>query len=233
MNGNSSNKNQPQQPNQSMSMEELGKQTWEALNKLNAPNTSFEDRNIADNFLKKYLPKHPLCWTVFAKFLTTTDNVPHEAHFFAANMLKRKILYNLHEVPREQHQSLHDMILNVLINFNRKGEQYNNVRTQLSVALSLIAIQRTDWTNEVQNIVDKLSNKETLDILLSILTCLPEELCKFNVPVSHIVERKAKQNLRSHAPVVLKILAELFRMVEDNNFENKNAIELKVICFVI
>ena len=213
--------------NQSESMEELGKQTWESLMKLHAQNTSVEERNIADKFLSKYLPNHRFCWNIFAKFLTT-DNVPHEAHFFAANMLRNKIQRNLHEVPRNQHLALHDMILTALINFNRKDAQYENVRTQLSIALALLAIQRIDWTDEVQKIVDKLAKNETLDILLNILTRLPEELYTFHIPVSRKIKKIAAQNLQSHASLVLKLLHELFKMVELNNSDNTLTIKLKV-----
>ena len=100
----------------------LAQQTWNALLKLYDQKTSPEDRRNADHFLGKVLPNQMSCWQVFATFLNT-KNSPHPVHFFAANMLRSKIQRNLHQVPKPQHQGLHDMLLNALIEFNHKGKE--------------------------------------------------------------------------------------------------------------
>ena len=106
--------------------------------------------------------------------------------------------------------------------------QYENVRTQLSIALALIAIQRTDWTNEVQLVVDQLAKQETLDILLNILTRLPEELFHFKIPLSSKYKKVASDNLRNHAPLVLRLLRDLFAMVSSKKMPA--ATNVKVLC---
>ena len=230
------NQHNPRSPQQNQNqdnnkLQELGDQTWKALQKLHGQNSSGEDRNNADQFLSKYLPNQDLCWQIFMKFLTT-DKLPHAVHFFAANMLRSKIQRNLHQVPQNFHIKLHDMIINTLINFNKKDNEYENVITQLSIGLALLSIQRTDWTDQVQKIINKLANNETLNILLNILQRLPEELDTFHIPVSPKIKHIAADNLRQHASLVLKLLHSLFGAVETNNLPNKIAIKLKV-CFIL
>ena len=101
----------------------------------------------------------------------------------------------------------------------------------MSIALALIAIQRADWTNEVQHIVDKLAKQETLDILLNILTRLPEELYHFKIPLSTKYKKIASDNLRNHAPLVLKMLHELFQMVSMNKMPQNTNIKVFHQCF--
>ena len=126
-------------------------------------------------------------------------------------------------------------LLQTLLNFGvqHKGKQYENVRTQLSIAIALLAIQRTDWKDEVERIVHKLAKTETLDILLNILRRFPEELGdNFDIPVSPKMERLAAENLRAHAPLVLKLLHDLFQMASDDksgsDTDRKVAVKLKV-----
>lgn len=214
------------------SLESLGKQTWDALGKLFGEETSSTERSAADEFLSQYLPQQRCCWQIFAKFLST-ENVPHAAHFFAANMLRSKIQRNLHEVPIEHQRGLHSMMMKALIAFNGKGEQYENVRTQLSIAVALLNIQRTEWTQQVKHIIDELANTQTLDILLNILTRWPEELYTFHIPVAPKLKRIASHNLRNHASYVLKLLHELFQAVESNNLPNKIPLKLKVCCILM
>ena len=104
--------------------------------------------------------------------------------------------------------------------------QYENVRTQLSIALALIAIQRADWTNEVQCIVDQLAKQETLDILLNVLTRLPEELYHFKIPLSTKYKDLAAANLRNHAPLVLRLLRDLFAMVSTKKMQQSTNIKV-------
>eukprot|EP01083_Nonionella_stella_P280503 954257_1 len=72
-NNNNNNKN-------NNNMQELGKQTWEALQKLHSQNTSNSERTSADKFLSKYLPNQACCWQIFSKFLATDINLTHKAH---------------------------------------------------------------------------------------------------------------------------------------------------------
>jgi len=223
---NTNNANNSNNPNQGTpTVNALAKQTWDALQQMHGQHTRPQDRSQADHFLCKILPNQTSCWQVFATFLNTKD-APHQVHFFAANMLRSKIQRNLHQVPQQQHQSLHDMLLNALIAFNKKGKEYENVRTQLSIALALIAIQRTDWTNEVQAVVDQLAKEETLDILLNILTRLPEELYHFKIPLSSKYKKVASDNLRNHAPLVLRLLRDLFAMVSTKKMHSATTVKI-------
>lgn len=216
-----------QNPNLSNDVNALAQQTWTALERLNDPKTSHEERQNCDHFLSKILPNQSACWQVFAKFLNT-KTAPHRVHFFAANMLRSKIQRNLHQVPTAQQQGLHDMLLSALKAFNQRGAEYENVRTQIAIAVALLAIQRTDWTNEVQNIVDQLAKQETLDILLNILTRLPEELYHFKIPVSMKHQKVASANLKNHAPLVLRLLKDLFAMVSANKGQHKTNVKVCV-----
>eukprot|EP01084_Bolivina_argentea_P266833 452753_1 len=142
MNNQNHNNNNNHKNNNNNNIEKLGKQTWEALHKLHSQNTSNSERTSADKFLSKYLPNQPCCWQIFSRFLATDINLTHKAHFFAANMLRSKIQSNLHEVPHKYRIGLRNMIMNTLINFNKKGQKYENVRTELSIALAFLTTQQ-------------------------------------------------------------------------------------------
>eukprot|EP00485_Elphidium_margaritaceum_P014439 CAMPEP_0202726860 /NCGR_PEP_ID=MMETSP1385-20130828/184827_1 /ASSEMBLY_ACC=CAM_ASM_000861 /TAXON_ID=933848 /ORGANISM="Elphidium margaritaceum" /LENGTH=977 /DNA_ID=CAMNT_0049393089 /DNA_START=355 /DNA_END=3286 /DNA_ORIENTATION=+ len=147
-------------------------------------------------------------------------------------MLRSKIQRNLHEVPRDHHDGLYSMLMKALTMFNDKSAEYENVRTQLSIAVALLVIQRTDWTQHVRLIIDALAQTQTLDILLNLLTRLPEELYTFNIPVSPKIRDHARTNLRAHSAYVLKLLHDLFRAVQSNSLSENMNVKLKVLkCF--
>lgn len=132
-----------------------------------------------------------------------SDVADPAAQLFAATTLKGKvrrpapplrgrlltspqIVYDLHQLPREQLPSLRDTILSSLAAF-RNGPK--PIRVQLCVCLANLAIQMTEWKNVFQLVLDTLgSDSSTLPCVLDFLRVLPEEVTegrKINLSVRH------------------------------------------------
>lgn len=85
-----------------------------------------------------------------------------------------KIVYDLHQLPRETLPSLRETLLGVLATF-RAGPK--PIRMQLCVCLANLAIQMTEWKDVLSMIVNTLGNDaESIPCVLDFLRVLPEEV---------------------------------------------------------
>jgi len=86
----------------------------------------------------------------------------------------QQIVYDLHQLPREQVPPLRDSLINLLAAY-RAGPK--PIRTQLSVCLADLAIQMTEWKGVVQDVMATLgSDPESIPCALEFLHVLPEEV---------------------------------------------------------
>eukprot|EP01084_Bolivina_argentea_P266832 452749_1 len=242
MNNQNHNNNNNHKNNNNNNIEKLGKQTWEALHKLHSQNTSNSERTSADKFLSKYLPNQPCCWQIFSKFLATY-NLPHEAHFFAANMLRSKIQSNLHEVPHKYRIGLRNMIMNTLIKFNAKCEQYEYVRTELSIALAFLTTQQAivpnayfdhtkckmDHKHKVQQLYNQLAKiiiEPTQDI-----DGIKNNLFNLFVDIKKCDSFTMLHEINQHLMKLLSTFDDINYCLkkQNNEFENRNKALIKIL----
>lgn len=100
-----------------------------------------------------------------------TASAPIEAKLFCAQSLRSKILYDLHQVPRESRLELKDSLIGLLESTVKESKI---VSTQLSVALANFSLQALEWKDAVPEMVSRLQQHMTC--LLEFLKVLPEEV---------------------------------------------------------
>ncbi|CDR42968.1 CYFA0S10e04346g1_1 [Cyberlindnera fabianii] len=127
-----------------------------------------QDKQQALHFLEDF-QKTPEAWNAVHTILSDQSS-PLELRMFAAQTLRSKTTYDLHQIPQEQLAPLKDSIINFLIQYSTTSKL---IRTQLCVSLSKFAIQYTTWPNALDEIMSKLQNN--VPTLLEFLKVLPEE----------------------------------------------------------
>ncbi|KAF2636788.1 ARM repeat-containing protein [Massarina eburnea CBS 473.64] len=126
----------------------------------------------AHQYLERF-QKSEDAWTTTLGMLEA-NTVDAAAKLFAATTLKGKIVYDLHQLPREQLPNLRDSIMRNLATFHAGPKP---TRLQLCVCLANLAIQMTEWKDVLALVVATLgSNPSTLPCVLDFLRVLPEEV---------------------------------------------------------
>ncbi|PVH94273.1 ARM repeat-containing protein [Periconia macrospinosa] len=126
----------------------------------------------AHQYLEQF-QKSEEAWTTTIAMLEE-NSVDAAAKLFAATTLKGKIVYDLHQLPRESLPNLRDSIMRNLATFHAGPKP---TRLQLCVCLANLAIQMTEWKDVLPHIVSTLgANPSTLPCLLDFLRVLPEEV---------------------------------------------------------
>ncbi|KAF2877357.1 armadillo-type protein [Massariosphaeria phaeospora] len=142
----------------------------------------------AHQFLERFQKSEEAWTTTFA--MLETNNVDAAAKLFAATTLKGKIVYDLHQVPRDSLPNLRDSIMRNLATFHAGPKP---IRLQLCVCLANLAIQMTEWKDVLSSIVSTLgSDPSTLPCVLDFLRVLPEEVThgrKINLTESELAAR--------------------------------------------
>lgn len=155
----------------------------------------------AHEFLEKF-QKSPEAW-ITASEIIQSENADPGAKLFAATTLKGKIVYDLHQLPRESLPSLRQSLLNMLVVF-RAGPK--PIRMQLCVCLANLAIQMMEWKDVLQVVVATLgTDPQTLPCVLDFLRVLPEEVTEgrkinlsedeLNIRTKELLEDNAQQAL--------------------------------------
>lgn len=160
----------------------------------------------AHEFLEKF-QKSPEAWTTTFEILQSESADPG-AKLFAATTLKGKIVYDLHQIPREALPGLRDSLLNNLITFCAGPKP---IRMQLCVCLANLAIQMTEWKNVLPLILSTLgTDPQTLPCVLDFLRVLPEEVTegrKINLTEDELSYR-TKELLEDNAQQALALLTQ-------------------------
>ncbi|KAI9859093.1 MAG: Nuclear import receptor [Vezdaea acicularis] len=158
----------------------------------------------AHTFLETF-QKSESAWQTTGAMLQASNLAPEEL-LFAATTLKGKIVYDLHQLPRETLPGLRDSLLALLAHF-KSGPR--PIRTQLCVCLADLAIQMLEWKNVIQLVVSTLgSDSESGTCILEFLRILPEEVTegrKINLTEEELKVR-TEELLDENAQQVLKLL---------------------------
>ncbi|XP_063226596.1 importin-13 isoform X2 [Bacillus rossius redtenbacheri] len=156
----------------------------------------------------------PEAW-LFVWELLQPNKAP-EVQFFAATTLHAKVVKSWHEIPVDQYESLKRQILQSILNYCMGPKIVLN---KLCIALTAYVFQTltTHWPSAIpellatfqpSNLVD-LPPARTVWILLQILTVLPEEFQKSQLPQNHknVVRNELQKNIPFVLPLVESVLA--------------------------
>ncbi|KAF1948484.1 ARM repeat-containing protein [Byssothecium circinans] len=155
----------------------------------------------AHQYLEQF-QKSQAAWATTVGMLEA-NNVDAAAKLFAATTLKGKIVYDLHQLPREQLPNLRESIMRNLATFHAGPKP---TRLQLCVCLANLAIQMTEWKDVLSLVVSTLgSNPSTLPCVLDFLRVLPEEVThgrkialtehELQMRTAELIEENAQQAL--------------------------------------
>ncbi|KAF1361052.1 ARM repeat-containing protein [Lizonia empirigonia] len=158
----------------------------------------------AHQFLEKF-QKSQEAWTTTLAMLESSS-VDAAAKLFAATTLKGKIVYDLHQIPREQLPQLRASIMRNLTVFHAGPKP---IRLTLCVCLANLAIQMTEWKDVLTDIVNALgSDPATLPCVLDFLRVLPEEVTHGRkiALTEHELTMRTAELIEDNAEQALKLL---------------------------
>ncbi|KAF2395809.1 ARM repeat-containing protein [Trichodelitschia bisporula] len=159
----------------------------------------------AVDFLDKF-QKTSDAWNITFQMLQA-EGISDPARMFAATTLKGKIIYDLHQLPKDALEPLRNSTLTLLKQY-RLGPR--PIRTQLCVCLAHLAIQMTGWKDVLPMTLAAVgSEQESMTCILEFLRILPEEVTegrKFNLSEEEVQERTSEL-LEQNAAKVLQFLS--------------------------
>jgi transportin-3 len=126
------------------------------------------DKTQALHYLENF-QKTPDAWNA-AHTVLQGAQYPMEMKMFAAQTLRNKMTYDLHQIPQEALSGLKDSVIGLLIQYSDMNKP---IRTQLCVALAKLSIQYLSWNNTLEEIITAL--QQNIPTLLEFLKILPEE----------------------------------------------------------
>ncbi|KAF2271470.1 ARM repeat-containing protein [Westerdykella ornata] len=145
----------------------------------------------AHRFLETF-QKSNEAWAATIAILEANEVEP-SAKLFAVTTLKGKIIYDLHQIPRQSLPNLRDTLIKNLATYHAGPKP---IRLQLCVCLANLAIQMTEWKDVLSLIVSTLGTEPaTLPCVLDFLRVLPEEVSygrKINLTESELSIRTAE-----------------------------------------
>lgn len=111
-----------------------------------------QNKQEVDTWLKQFR-KSAFAWQVADAMLTT--KLSKETCFFAAQTLKTKLIYDIHELPQEAYQGLRDSLLDHLEAFAKSDGCPNSLITQLILAIVDLTLQMPGWKTPVQDMIKR------------------------------------------------------------------------------
>ncbi|KAH9622089.1 hypothetical protein KSS87_005277 [Heliosperma pusillum] len=210
-------------------MEELQIQVAQAVNVLNHDSQSC-NRVAANQWLIQFQQSNA-AWEVATLLLTSSSHLhlnhnplfsDFEVEFFAAQILKRKILSEGYYLQ----SGVKDAVLNALLlaakRFSRGPPQ---LLTQICLALSALILRAAEHRQPIEQLFYSLQNLQTEEsgniAVLEMLTVLPEEVIEDQSTDSSINSTQRSQytqELLSHTPMVLEFL----QQQSEKRFEDCN-----------
>ncbi|KAF4556414.1 mRNA transport regulator MTR10-like protein [Elsinoe fawcettii] len=167
-------------------------------------NVDRSQKDQAHQYLEQF-QKSSESWTTVFSLLSAAE-ASSEAKLFAATTLKGKIIYDLHQLPKEAIEQLRDSTLSLLATYASGPKP---IRTQLCVCLANIAIQMLDWKNVLSTVVSTLgSDAKGIPTLMEFLRVLPEEVTegrKINLTEDELRDRTTEL-LEENGAQVLALL---------------------------
>ncbi|KAI9677745.1 MAG: Nuclear import receptor [Trizodia sp. TS-e1964] len=166
----------------------------------------------AHEFLEKF-QKSTEAWPLTHAILQS-PTASSEAKLFAATTLKGKIVYDIHQLPRQQLEGLRDSILSLLAIY-RSGPR--PIRIQLCVCLANLAILMIEWKDVLEVSVNALGSGDTQNgsSILEFLRILPEEFAEGRKITLTDEELKARsiELLEENGPKVMQLLIQYSQSV--------------------
>lgn len=136
-------------------------------------NASREQKIQANIFLETF-QKSKEAWDLIHQILSDSTS-DFQTKLFATQTLRSKITYDLSQLPESNYFQLKDSIIDFLIKYS--SHEFKLIRTQLNIALSQLSLQFLNWSDALQEIINKLSsNLSQVSTLIEFLKILPEEL---------------------------------------------------------
>ncbi|KAG1670798.1 Transportin-3 [Nymphon striatum] len=128
-----------------------------------------------------------------------------ESLYFAAQTMRTKIQYSFHELPDSSYISLRDSLVHHISNL---GDTENSViLTQLSLALSDLALQVPSWKCLAKDLIDRfVSDPNNMPALLEVLIVLPEEINNRPLRLGENRRTELTEDLCSSFPYVFAFL---------------------------
>lgn len=179
-------------------------------------NVPREEKATATHFLENFQKSND-AWQITHQILSDKNNGSNvQLKLFAAQTLRSKIIYDLSsQIQPENYQALKESVLNLVKLYNGSNEKL--IRTQLSIALSQLALQYLTWNDAISEIVANLTLSSDLTlVLLEFLKVLPEELS--DVKKSHLSDEE--YNKRSQELItdqVESVVLTLKNLAESNS----------------
>lgn len=161
-------------------------------------------KDQAHQYLEQFQKSSDSWTTVFS--MLSTPEATNEAKLFAATTLKGKIIYDLHQLPRESLPQLRDSLLTVLSTYSNGPKP---IRTQLCVCMANLAIQMLDWKDVLATMMSALGrDTAAIPCLMEFLRVLPEEVTegrKINLTEDELRDRTSEL-LEENGEQVLSLL---------------------------
>ncbi|KAK9459739.1 armadillo-type protein [Lipomyces oligophaga] len=163
-----------------------------------------QTREQAGQFLEQF-QKSSEAWTICHSILGSSDG-PLEAKLFAAQTLRSKIIYDMHQLPDADKQQLCSSVMNLLVSY-KNGPKI--IVTQLCLSLANLAIQMIQWSSPIEQVILACGNDSTsIPIILEFLKVLPEEAGDVRkIPLSDFeLRERVVELLQKNSDQVMTIL---------------------------
>lgn len=152
----------------------------------------------------------------------------HEIHIklFAAQIIRSKICYDLHQINEEDCYELKKNVVELLCKFHSQGMKL--IRTQLCIALSQLSLQFLKWSGSTMEIIDILTRENKyIFCLLDFLKIFPEELSdsKKFILTDEEFNKRTQELITNNVENVLFVLKNLIIKSENNMTLNSSILE--------
>lgn len=148
-------------------------------------NASLESKAEANSYLQRF-QNDPSSWELVHSILASSE-LPLETKLFAAQTLRKKTNYHLSQIPHDSLDAFKDSLILLLVAYTKSNTKV--IRTQLTLALALLALQHLTWANPVADVIQIFESRAQEDQdqaglylagLLEFLQVLPEEASDAN-----------------------------------------------------
>ncbi|KAI5964099.1 MTR10 [Candida pseudojiufengensis] len=192
----------------------------------NAPR---EEKASATNYLETF-QKSNEAWNITHQILQNKneDNNSHQQQLqiFAAQTLRSKVIYDLlSQIQPENYSDLKNSILQLIKLYNSPQDKL--IRTQLSIALSQLALQYLSWNDAINEILSNLSTNESILILLEFLKILPEEIS--DVKKSHLTDEEYNERSRQLISDQVETVIGVLKNLAEGNTKNDQQLNSAIL----
>jgi len=171
-----------------------------AINSLyKSPDVNLKEE--ASKWLQQY-QNSVYAWTISDQLLQQKFDI--ETCYFAAQTLRSKIQSSFHELPPNVHADLRNSLLEHLKSVT--GSTDTVIRTQLCLAMADLILLMPEWKNAVPELMQKLSEIESMLTLLEVLMLLPEEVDSRHLRLGANRRQEVKDELQKSSSALSQFL---------------------------